>query len=275
MAIIDPAFIDPDAPPRVRGQFIVQKWRDKYIMRRWPRRGGPLDKRIREWQRAQFSIAAQMCANPYPIDLWTAIEVVKGTMMVPRDFLMMCCYARGYVVVGPDGIEWTVADHGPPPITEMEIITMQQANPLGWPGPALSWYTTASIGANFMRLKPVIVTPDMIINGVQIPAITASATAHMTPVLYQHVSGAPYTLLTSGPTVIGASAGVNNLPFSAPYTPTTSMLAWLGWIHTTANITMPNLSAAAHAFKATSSDTPQNPVTGVTNGNTQAAFWGY
>jgi len=120
MAIIDPNLIDPDAPPRVRGQFIVQKWRDKYVFRSWPKRGGPKNPILRNWQRKQFAIVGQMAANPEPISLATATLIVKGTQMIPRDFLTMCCYGRGYIIEGPDGEVWPVAYHGPPELAPEE-----------------------------------------------------------------------------------------------------------------------------------------------------------
>jgi hypothetical protein len=254
---------------------LVQKWRGKYVFRRWPRRGGPIDARLRNWQRDQFGLAAQMAANPWPIDYWTAVEVVKGAQMVPRDFLMMCIYGKGYVVEGPDGEQWTVADHGPPPIPEEVIVALNQANPLGWPGTALSWASTASIGFNFLRLKPVVITADMIITGIQLGVLSAAATAHLTPVIYDHLGGVPTNLLASGSTVVGATAGINSLPLSSPYTPSSAIMAWIGFIHTIANITVPSVSIGNYAFKSTSSDTPQNPLTGVSIGSAQAGFWGY
>lgn len=121
MAKITPDFIDPDAPPRVRGQFLVQRWRDKWVFRRWPQRGGPKNARLRNWRQKQFAIAAQMAANPEPISYWTATEIVKGTQMVPRDFLTACAYARGYVVINAlTGEQWPVIDHGPP-LTEQQM----------------------------------------------------------------------------------------------------------------------------------------------------------
>jgi hypothetical protein len=215
MAIIDPTFIDPDAPPRVRGQFIVQKWRDKYVLRSWPKRGGPKDARLRDWQREQFAIAAQMCANPWCIDYETARMVVRGTQMVPRDFLMMCCYARGYVVIGPDGEEWPVADHGPPPPTpEPEPVAALQK--LGVP--CMTPYASNYFTAGYMGVTPMFMVAGDTLTGVLFYATSAVSDARVTPGVYDDAPGYAKTLQATGDTVVGVTAGINKIPFSAPFT---------------------------------------------------------
>lgn len=270
MAIIDPTFIDPASPPRVRGQFLVQKWRDKYIMRRWPRRGGPRDARLRNWQRDQFGLAAQMCANPWPVDLWTAIEIVKGTQMIPRDFLMMCCYGRGYIIEDVDGSIWPVADHGPWPIIEPEE---SMAGPVGML--QLNPHSTHVNTPGFLKLCPVILPPGFALSSIQFAASSAAPTAKITPCVYDDVSGSPTNLLSQGPSVTGILAGVNDFPLSTILTPTTSQIVWLGAQHETANITVPVVNwNIAFALLSHTGALP-NPISGMSylSGN-DSLFWG-
>jgi hypothetical protein len=270
MAIIDPTFIDPASPPRVRGQFLVQKWRDKYVFRRWPQRGGPRDKRLRDWQRAQFGLAARLCANPWCIDLWTAIEITRGSQMVPRDFLMACCYARAYYVEGPDGVQWPVADHGPPAIVPVETAPVYPTGYL-----QIDPRATHVNTPGFLKLCPVLLPAGYELKSIQTYANAAAATAKVTPCVYSDVNGTVTALLQDGPAVTGVTQGVNDLPLTNPYVATAVQLVWLGLQHETANITV-NVNTWNIRFAlASHTGALPNPAPAMTylTGN-DSVFWG-
>lgn len=174
-----------------------------------------------------------MCANPWCIDLWTAIEITRGSQMVPRDFLMACCYARAYYVEGPDGEQWPVADHGPPPLIQPEV---RMAFPTGFL--QIDPRSTHVNTPGFLKVCPVLLPPNYALTSIQFIAQAASASAKITPCVYSDVNGTVTTLLADGPAVTGVAAGINNFPLTNPYTPTSAELVWLGLQHETANVTV-------------------------------------
>lgn len=58
------------------------------------------------YREKEFGWAGRFAANPLAIDFETALEMVKGTQMVPRDFLTQCMYGRGYVIQGGPYTNW-------------------------------------------------------------------------------------------------------------------------------------------------------------------------
>lgn len=147
---------------------------------------------------------------------------------------------------------------------------------LGFPEAAMSWAHHTTIGANYMRLKPVLLTSAVDVNGVQLPCRTLNATIHGTPVLYSDNAGAPDALLASGDTMTGFEAGIVSMPFTSAYTPPGNAMAWLGWIHTASSLdTVDCALATYYAYLSTSSDTPPDPASSASIGNIQGGFWGY
>lgn len=96
----------PGAVPTVRGRFYVRDTKYGTIAQAWPVKRGKATEGGRLWAEQQFRAAAAMSANPNWLDLGTAIEMVKGTTYVPRDFLMSCAYGLGYELRNPDGTVW-------------------------------------------------------------------------------------------------------------------------------------------------------------------------
>lgn len=58
------------------------------------------------YREGEFGWAGRFAANPLPIDYMTAVEMVKGTQMVPRDFLTQCMFGRGYIIQGGPFTNW-------------------------------------------------------------------------------------------------------------------------------------------------------------------------
>lgn len=184
------------------------------------------------------------------------------------------------LIPGPAGEVLTSTGPGAPPnyapVSAGAGGVIAPAALVGWPSGIVSWNSTTSAGANFMRLKPIYLTSGQKVTGVVVPALAASASAHMTPVLYRHTSGVPAALMAKGPTVVGAISGGNKLPFDTAFTAVNEEICWLGWIHTGAAITLCNLSNTGLAYLSTSSDTVSDPCPTMTlSGTAVAAWWGY
>lgn len=100
--------------PLVRGVFYTRSTPWGAVAQSWPTNRKKTTDRQSQWWRDLFAIAAQMAANPESLDYQTAVEMVKGTEMVPRDWLMKCCYGTAYEVVLPDGTTMEASYKGPP-----------------------------------------------------------------------------------------------------------------------------------------------------------------
>lgn len=110
MARVIPDPLAPTAVPRSRGRFLVRTDKRGFVAQKWPkaRPGGP--RTPYDWYRQEeFAIAARWASNPEPLSYATAVEMVKGTSLVPRDFLMMCSMGTGYEVILKDGTHLTAA----------------------------------------------------------------------------------------------------------------------------------------------------------------------
>lgn len=92
--------------PRSKGDFIVLAGPNGYVAQKWPKKRGPGKNPYDKWRQAEFAWVANAVSTPHPLDYGTAVEMVKGTTYVPRDFLMMCAYANAYIIRNPDGTEW-------------------------------------------------------------------------------------------------------------------------------------------------------------------------
>lgn len=107
MAKVDLANLAPGATPLSRKRFLVRDTKHGPVASGWPVSRGAPKTPYDFYKQAEFWYAAKMAANPYPLDLGTAIEMVKGTTLVPRDWLMMCAYGRAYIIENPDGSQWS------------------------------------------------------------------------------------------------------------------------------------------------------------------------
>lgn len=147
--------------------------------------------------------------------------------------------------------------------------------PIGWPA-NLDIGTTSAPSTNFLRLKAVYVPAGTTLTGVVVPIFSTTATAHMTPVLYDSdgTAMAPFTLLEGGTTVVGVTPGLLKLPFAAPYTAASDTVLYIGYINTTAAPTMLSYSVTSYNL-STSSDTPPATESGWSHSGTQIGFWGY
>lgn len=93
--------------PRSKGDFLVLATKHGWVAQKWPKKRGAPKTPYDRWRHKEFGIVANMVSSPIDLDYGTALEMVKGTTYVPRDFLMMCVFANAYVIKNPDGTEWT------------------------------------------------------------------------------------------------------------------------------------------------------------------------
>ncbi len=115
MVKVLPANLAPYTYPRVRGVFLTRLSRGVIIGQSWPRkRGKPTNPNV-VFTSKQFSLAAQMAANPEPMSYVTAVEMTKGTDWMPRDLLIRAAFGKAYEIALPTGGWATQNSHAPPP----------------------------------------------------------------------------------------------------------------------------------------------------------------
>jgi hypothetical protein len=157
VAKILPANLAPDALPRVRGVLLTRISRGVIVAQAWPRKRGRMTNPKVIFTSKQFSLAAQMAANPEPMSLITAMFLTKGSDWMPRDLLVRAAFGKAYEITLPDGTLATQNSHAPPaPGTRLWIPTDL--------GAALqAWYRADLLtGAEG---SPVTTWPDQSIHG--------------------------------------------------------------------------------------------------------------
>lgn len=126
MAKVKPGNLAPGATPLSRRRFLVRDTKHGPVAQAWPRpRGEP--KTPYDWyKQTEFGIVGHLAANPHPLDLGTAIEMVKNSSLVPRDWLVMCAYANAYIFQLPDGTTLPrYRDMAPNPQYVLDLITTE------------------------------------------------------------------------------------------------------------------------------------------------------
>lgn len=120
---IKPGPLTQAAIPMLRGIAQLRDTAHGVVVQGWPSpKRRPLTP-AEQWYREQFGRAGRMASMPTWQDYQTAVEMVKGTTMVPRDFLTSAIYGKAYEVVLPDGTTMDVTDKGPP--TEVTDVPQQ------------------------------------------------------------------------------------------------------------------------------------------------------
>jgi hypothetical protein len=106
MAKITPGNVAPNAVPQSRGGMVVRFTRSGIVAQAWPPSRGKSKSGYGYYHEKEFGIAARWASTPLDLDLQTAIEMVKETTYVPRDFLMRAMYGRAYQIISEDGFHW-------------------------------------------------------------------------------------------------------------------------------------------------------------------------
>jgi len=106
MAKVVPFSPAPGQEPRSKGSFLVKPTKHGWVAQKWPVKRGPPKSPYDLWRQKEFAYVARAVSTPFPLDYGTAVEMVKGTTYVPRDFLMMCAFANAYEIRSPDGTVW-------------------------------------------------------------------------------------------------------------------------------------------------------------------------
>lgn len=131
---------DPSAFAQLRGRVYVRLTKHGPVVQAWPRKRGRAKSGYDYYRQAEFGIAAKWAANPGPLDLYTATEMAKGTLQVPRDILQMAMYGYYYVFILPDGREMIPAremTNNPQYILDLvteEIGSLLVRTQIGWVG---------------------------------------------------------------------------------------------------------------------------------------------
>lgn len=94
-----------DAVARSTGSLNTARTRWGAVFKKWPRKRGKATSGYDFYKQTEFALVASWAANPEPIAYQTAIELAKGTDLVPRDMLMRASYGTLYTIIRPDGTE--------------------------------------------------------------------------------------------------------------------------------------------------------------------------
>jgi hypothetical protein len=106
MAKVKLGNLSPGAVPLTRGGFLIRDTKHGPVAQAWPKKRGKAKTAADLWAQKRFGVAAIMAANPFWLDYLTAVHMVKGTTLVPRDWLMMCAVGKAYILQLEDGTEW-------------------------------------------------------------------------------------------------------------------------------------------------------------------------
>lgn len=140
MTKVDPGSLVPFTFPRSRGNVLYRRTKHGLVAGKWPRKRGKAAEGGNLYRQLEFGLVASWASTPEPIAFRTAIEMVKDTTYLPRDYLMMCAYGTYYDLQFEDGTIWpkyrqvTVnAQLTLDQVTETHGALMYRA-PIGWLG---------------------------------------------------------------------------------------------------------------------------------------------
>lgn len=104
---------------RVKGSFLTRGSVGKVIAQKWPKGNGRAKSPFDRQRQMEFAAIAKWASSPFDLDLFTAIEMARGTQYVPRDILMMAAYGRYYTISDMEGNEYMPARDARPDINYM------------------------------------------------------------------------------------------------------------------------------------------------------------
>lgn len=107
------------AMDRVKGSFLTRGSAGKVIAQKWPKGNGRAKSPFDRMRQMEFAAIAKWASSPFDLDLFTAIEMARGTQYVPRDILMMAAYGRYYTISDMEGNEYMPARDARPDINYM------------------------------------------------------------------------------------------------------------------------------------------------------------
>lgn len=165
--------VQPDSLPHHRGAIYTRDTRYGPVVQAWPTRRKKTNDRQSVWWRGVFSIAAKMAADPISLDYQTAVEMVKGTEMVPRDWLMKCAYGTAYEIVMPDGQVLAPSYKGPPEL-DPDNPTVPPEEPeeqeMAWEWSLWDRAWTEALSSSNYAFKGAVITPteDVQVKGIRV-----------------------------------------------------------------------------------------------------------
>jgi len=111
MAKVKLANLTDQATALSRGGFIINDGKFGPYASKWPKKRGKAKTPYDRFRQKEFGIAATMASNPMDLDYICAESSVKGTHLVPRDWLLMCTMGLAYVITLEDGTEYVPYRH--------------------------------------------------------------------------------------------------------------------------------------------------------------------
>lgn len=138
MAKVTPANVSLNAFPRVAKKVLVRDTKHGLIAQAWPKKRGKATSGYDFYRQTEFGIAAAWAADAEPNQLQTAINMAAGTVLVPRDILIMAMMGTFWTFVMPDGTvkgSWRVPNPNPQLVLDMisdTVGSILYRAPIGW-----------------------------------------------------------------------------------------------------------------------------------------------
>lgn len=101
-----PGALGPGQVPFAPARVVFRDTGNGLIAQELPKRRLNRKKPYQFYREKEFGWAGKFASNALAIDYATAVEMVKGTTMVPRDFLTQCMFGRAYIIEGGGFTNW-------------------------------------------------------------------------------------------------------------------------------------------------------------------------
>jgi len=89
--------------PQAKGAISIRYTKHGVVAQKWPAKGKPIRTYMRAAGVGAFQWAIQQIKDADPMDVQAAIELVKGTGLMPRDALLAAMYGKGIEFTTEDG----------------------------------------------------------------------------------------------------------------------------------------------------------------------------
>lgn len=107
MAKLDKTNYPQGSPTSLRGSIVFRETKWGLVAQAWPRPRKRQKTPAQRYDEASFGWAGHLAASPHPLDYESAVEWVRGTSLLPRDFLTMAALGLAFEIELKDGTVFT------------------------------------------------------------------------------------------------------------------------------------------------------------------------
>ena len=142
-----------------------------------------------------------------------------------------------------------------------------------FPPPETNFRGSMTFSRQYFGGRYVQAPDDVSISTIYARVRTANASAQVTPVVYSvNAAGDLTNVLATGPTIVGVSAGLVEMPLTASLSLTKGQTVAIGWFLRVSDVVVCDAEGYSAIFTSTSL-TPPNPAPSTTVGSTSWTFW--